>query len=368
MIEMTELATDEPVNAGYHVGWFVPPFFHELPVDTEDTDEAVQRLFDLVKTFLGHASEYEQMKMYVMYAHILEQLVEAGAVYAGVGAIDMDGRPSTATIAVYRTQIPDTTAEEMLTDLSTGLAQAHPDDDIRIVELASGKAVVRIGDAPFLLPPDFSPTGEPIEVPRGQIQVFVPLPNNFELLTFELSTPSMEDWDYYSELFAQTVRSLDWSTDEEIRMAASLAETRPPEAIAPTPEIVQELYGYSSRVLDGLSVLGRMDQGNQVSAITCPDCWSKGLRSVCSARHQWQIDDVDEVVLGNALGRLHEQLPALGWTQLEYESGMNLKASAGGDPAHLIGVTVMQGRRRIVVEVTATCTRTVRGPADSVFG
>ncbi|AZQ40730.1 hypothetical protein EJ357_33810 [Streptomyces cyaneochromogenes] len=365
---MTEMATDEPVNAGYHVGWFVPPFFHELPVDTEDTDEAAQRLFDLVQTFLGHASEYEQMRMYVIYAHILEQLVDAGAVYAGIGAIDMDGRPSTATISVYRTQIPDTTAEDMLSDLSTGLAQAHPDDDIRIVELASGKAVVRIGEAPFVLSPEVSPSGEPIEVSRGQIQAFVPLPNNFELLTFELSTPSMEDWDYYSELFAQTVRSLDWSTDEEVRMAASLAETRPPEAIAPTPEVVQELYRYSSRVLDALSVLGRMDQGNQVSAITCPDCWTKGLRSACTARHHWQVDDVDDALLAAAVDRLGEAFQSQGWLKLSGTPGQSVSLAAHGGSGHQVDATLVVGRRRLVIEVVAPCTRTVSSPGDSVFG
>lgn len=355
-----------------HVGWIMPPFFHELPVDAKDPDELGERLGQTVTSVLPGGTGEQQVQMFLMYLYITAELQEAAAVYGGFCFMDMDGRPSTASVAVYQTPLENTTADDVLADALSTLRRAYPDDDVRISALpggnGNGQAVVRIGDAPFTLDAEDSPTGEPVEVPRGQIQVYIPLPNDSDMLIFELSTPSMEDWDYYSELFATVLRSLDWATEEEAQMAAALSQPQPVPDVKPDPEVVQALYGYSSRVLDGLSVLGRMDEGNQVSAIICPDCWSKGMRSVCSARHQWQIDDVDEAVLGNALGRLNEQLPALGWTQLGYEPGVNLKAHGGGDPGHRIGVTVIQGWRRIVIEVIAPCNRTMRGPADSVFG
>ncbi|MEV7467010.1 hypothetical protein AB0O20_10960 [Streptomyces kronopolitis] len=167
--------------------------------------------------------------------------------------------------------------------------------------------------------------------------------------------------------------------NEEGQMAASLDEgylaayyAHPPPAtpapeVKPDPEVVKELYANSSRVLDGLVVRGRMDEGNEVSAITCPDCWAKGLRSVCAARHRWQMDEVEDSVLANALGVMDQRLQAAGWLKLEEAPGQSVSLAAEGGAGHRVQASLVPGQRRLVVEVTAPCTRTVRG-LDSVFG
>ncbi|MBA4864452.1 hypothetical protein H1V43_24480 [Streptomyces sp. PSKA54] len=373
---MTESTTATPDSemekSRLHVGWVIPPFFHELPVDTDDADEAAERLYETVKKVLASGTDDERVRMFVTYAAIVGELRDAGAVYAGFCAMDMGGRPSTASIAVYRTPLQNITAEDVLSEALTALQRAYPDDDVRISALPCGKgearAVVRIGDAPFTLAPEASPTGQPLEVPRGQIQVYVPLPNDADMLVFELSTPCMEDWDFYSELFATIVRTLDWATEEEAQMAAALSQAQPVPEVAPDPALVQELYVHSSRVLDSLGVRGRMDEGNAVSAVTCADCWSKGLRSVCTARHHWQIDDVEEALLAIAVGRLDETFQGQGWLKLSGTPGQSVSLAADGGSGHRVNVTLIAGRQRLVVEVIAPCTRTVRGPGDSVFG
>ncbi len=355
-----------------HVGWIVPPFFHELPVDTDDVDEAGERLYETVQEVLPGGTDDERFRMFVTYASIVGELRDAGAVYAGFCAMDMGGRPSTASVAVYRTPLQNITAEDVLAEASTALQRAYPDDDVRISALPCGKgearAVVRIGDAPFTLAPEVSPTGQPLEVPRGQIQVYIPLPNDADMLVFELSTPCMEDWDFYSELFATIVRTLDWATEEEARMAAALSQVQPVPDVAPDPAVVQELYVQSSRVLDALAVRGRMDEGNVVSAVTCGACAARGLRSVCAARHRWQLDDVDDALLAVAVGRLDETLQAQGWLKLSGTPGQYTSLAADGGSGHRVNATLVPGRRRLVVEVVSPCTRTVRGPGDSVFG
>ncbi|MFI1963520.1 hypothetical protein ACH429_05165 [Streptomyces pathocidini] len=351
-----------------HVGWIIPPFFHEIPVDVEDADAAAERLYDVVKEVLAHGTEDEQLRMFLIYATLVGELRDAGAVYAGFCAMDMGGRPSTATVAVYRIPLQGITADQVLAETYAGLRRAHPDDDIQVSDLPCGKGVVRIGGAPFTLAAEVSPTGEPVEVPRGQIQVYVPLPNDADLLVFELSTPSMEDWDFYSEIFAEIVRTLDWGTDEEVEMATVLSQAPSIPDVAPDPAVVQELYACSSRVLDSLAVRGRMDQGNQVSAVTCPDCWSKGLRSACAVRHQWQVEEVEDEVLAAALGRLDGQLQAGGWFKLAETEGRSVALAADGGSGPRVSAALIPGQRRLVVEVTAPCTRTVRGTGDSVFG
>ncbi|MDQ0764333.1 hypothetical protein [Streptomyces canus] len=373
MTEVTTVTADPEGRRGdLHVGWIMPPFFHELPVDAEDADEVGERLGELVRTILAEGSEDDQITMFALYFQITAQLAEAGAEYAGFCLMDMDGRRSTATVAVYRMSLEKITAGEALSEAYSALRRAYPDDDVQISTLPSGKgdsqAVVRIGGAPFTITAEASPTGEPLEVPRGQIQVYIPLPNDADMLVFELSTPSMEDWDLYSELFATIVRTLDWATEEEAEMASALSHAQPVPDVAPDPAVVQELYAHSSRVLDALGVRGRMDEGNAVSAVTCVDCWSKGLRSVCTARHHWQIDGVEDAELAVAVGRLEETFQGQGWFKLSGTQGQSVSLAADGDSGHRVNITLISGRQRLVIEVIAPCTRVVRGPVDSAFG
>jgi hypothetical protein len=357
-----------PADGGrLHVGWFIPPFFHELPIDEDDPEEAARRLVLTAREVMANRTEDEQLTMALTYATLIDDLRAAGAVYAGFCVMDMDGRPSTASVAVYRQPLYDTTAEDAVSSIHVALSQAYPADDIRVTELPSAKGVVRIGDAPFVLPADFSPTGERVTVDRGQIQVYVPLPNDAEMVIFELSTPSMEDWDLYSEVFAEIVRTLDWGTEEDAAMAAALAQPPPAPAPAPGSALLRELYARSSLVLDTLALPGRMDHGNRLTAVTCADCWSKGLRSVCSARHEWQIDDADDGALAPAVKRFATQARAWGWTLLEV-SAERVSAAEQPEDGYRITVAAVPGQHRVTVDVAAPCTRTVRGPADSVFG
>ena len=269
-----------------HVGWIMPPFFHELPIDTDDPDEAATRLVDLTRTVLPEHPERQQMAFAMMHASQLDHFRSAGAVYAGFCLLDMEGRPSTASVCVYQLPTEGAPVEDTLTEIKSALERKYRDDDIQIMELPCGQALARIAAAPFLLPAEMSPTGTGVVVDRGLIHCYVPLPDTQEMLLFELSTPSMEDWELYSELFAEIVRTIDWATDQEIAEYARLnQESR--VAQQPDQAQVQQVYARSSRVLDALAVRGRMDdEHSEVTATTCEGCWAKGLRSPCSTTHR----------------------------------------------------------------------------------
>jgi hypothetical protein len=61
------------------------------------------------------------------------------------------------------------------------------------------------------------------------------------------------------------------------------------------------------------------------------------------------------------------QARAWGWTLLEV-SAERVSAAEQPEDGYRITVAAVPGQHRVTVDVAAPCTRTVRGPADSVFG
>lgn len=144
MTEVTTVtAAPEGRRGDLHVGWVMPPFFHELPVDAENVDEAGDRLGELVTTILAEGSEDDQITMFALYLQITAQLAEAGAEYAGFCLLDMEGRRSTATVAVYRMALEKITAGEALSEAYSALSRAYPDDDVQVSTLPSGRGTAR---------------------------------------------------------------------------------------------------------------------------------------------------------------------------------------------------------------------------------
>ncbi|CAL9403953.1 hypothetical protein SUDANB6_01514 [Streptomyces sp. enrichment culture] len=80
------------------------------------------------------------------------------------------------------------------------------------------------------LPAEITDSGNPEEVQIGKIAAFLPHRRNAQMAFFELSTPCMEDWDLYSELFLSIVNTLE-PIDGGSRAADSHA--RQPQSASP---------------------------------------------------------------------------------------------------------------------------------------
>ncbi|MEU5130127.1 hypothetical protein [Streptomyces mobaraensis] len=353
------LAARGPDGEEYLVAWRLPPFFHEIPVDVDDEDEAARRLFALVETVLPDGGEDERMLMYVLYAHLIDELRSAGAVYAGLCVVDRDGRASTASITVHRMPLerdPDAGTASPVAGILAALRRDSPGDDVRVTGLPCGEAVVRIGEVRFVLPEPFAPSGVAEVRERGRIQVFVPLPGDAELLVFELGTTCMDDWDFHSGHFAGTLRSLGWGTAEDAAREAALSQAALVPGTAPDPAVVRELYAHSSRVLDALDAHGRTRGEDLVVAAVCPDCRSGGRRTACAAVHRWQVAAEDPEVVGATLAGLGERLA---------EWGRRPAGAAGSGPGPVSGLVSgyrvdaapAPGGGAVTIEVLAPCAR-----------
>lgn len=195
------------------IRFVVPPAFHEVPVLGTD-DEVAEELWELVCEVLASHPEEMRVRWAVALAELIPPMAEAGVIHAGMCLVDVDGRPSTASIVASVCPLVGTEYPGAVDFLLTRLALSRPEAEVTAIELPAGRAVAVI-DAVATPVDDGSTPLDGLAVPlvdgtltTSVIQVHLPLPNESQLLSLELSTPCPKDWVLYSELFADVVRSI----------------------------------------------------------------------------------------------------------------------------------------------------------------
>ncbi|WP_155054836.1 hypothetical protein [Streptomyces blattellae] len=214
-----------------HIGWIQPDFVHDLPLavdDADDLDATADRLYELARDLLPHRAPTEQHTLARLLIQSVGQLIGADAVYAGLCLIEHEGEPSVSSLAVTHTPRLPGDEEQACELMAEALGERFPDDEVGIIELPQLRAVSRIARDWIALPAEIAPDGQTHQVPRNLIQVFLPLPRVPELLTFELSSISENAWALHSQLFAEILRSIDWTTDQELADTARLAAVQQP--------------------------------------------------------------------------------------------------------------------------------------------
>ncbi|RGD61633.1 hypothetical protein DR950_31250 [Kitasatospora xanthocidica] len=200
-------------DARLQIRFVVPPAFHEVPVLGTD-DQVAEELWELACEVLASQPEEVRVRWAVALAGLIPSMAEAGVIHAGMCLVDVDGRPSTASITASVCPLVGTDYPGAVDFLLTRLALSRPEAEVTAVELPAGRAVAVI-DAVATAVDDGSTPLDGLAVPlvdgvltTSVIQVHLPLPNESQLLSLELSTPCPEDWVLYSELFADVVRSI----------------------------------------------------------------------------------------------------------------------------------------------------------------
>jgi hypothetical protein len=206
-----------------HVGWIMPPFMHELPVDANDSDDAARRLKDIAVAVLPNRGEEDQYTFALQLGNQLEPMKAAGVTYAGLCFLEVNGEPTTSTITVSQVAHGQDEAT-LLPTIEKTLSLRYRHDEIQQSTLPCGRCITRIGPAPFQF--EDVRTGETQRVERTLLQVYLPLPDTGEMMIFELSVPSAEGWDLHSDLFAEILKTVDWTTDEEIAQQQEIAGIR----------------------------------------------------------------------------------------------------------------------------------------------
>ncbi|MFJ6390652.1 hypothetical protein ACIQJT_23930 [Streptomyces sp. NPDC091972] len=211
----------------------VPPAFYELPV-YESEEQVGQALMELAQDIYPQATPELWFQYAATQLPLVAQMMDAGVSYAGFCLLDLDGRRSTATVtAALLESVPDgqrMTASSVAAEL-VGLG--GDEAQVETVWLTAGEAAVRFTADVTTLPAEFTDSGRPEDVEVGKIAVFLPLRREAELALFELSTPCMQDWDLYSDLFFNIVNTVELNEPDRPSQAAPLPQQ--PENPPPSP-------------------------------------------------------------------------------------------------------------------------------------
>ncbi|MEU4118014.1 hypothetical protein AB0F71_26415 [Kitasatospora sp. NPDC028055] len=247
-----ELAT----GAGTEVRLVVPPGFHPLtspggpagvsartvpapPVDTAgDADGADRATLAAAAELTGHLAEVAEelfsatgpeprRDFAVITATLTDLLQDAGVRYAGVCALEVDGRASEATLVISLARHP-----LPITALATELATVRRHAEVWTVLLPAGPAAVLVEGRTVPVPGALAADGQRRWVVTSAVQAFVPLPDGGTVLCAQLSTARPEDWELYTEAFAELLKSIQFGWDgESLRTPAAPA----PVAAPPVP-------------------------------------------------------------------------------------------------------------------------------------
>ncbi|AKZ57377.1 hypothetical protein SAM23877_4332 [Streptomyces ambofaciens ATCC 23877] len=206
-----------------HVRWVMPEIFHDIPIHVADDDEAVRLLGELVEKALPGAGDEAQTALAVTCALGVDDLLAAGAEYAGICVTVVDDSPCAATVLAGLLDSPDAAdvpgaVEAIATDL-----RRFGDGEVTRIDLPCGWAVSYVGAREDKLLGELTATGEDLPFPTWFIRVCVPLPHGTTFM-MEMSTSTMAGWDAFSTMFGNTVRSIRLFHADGSPLITSLAE------------------------------------------------------------------------------------------------------------------------------------------------
>ncbi|RKT11867.1 hypothetical protein BX285_5826 [Streptomyces sp. 1114.5] len=269
--QQTRQPVELPTGAGAEVRLVVPTGFHPLTspggppgvsartvpalrtgaeqpgagrTDEVRTDGAVPATVAAAEELTGHLAEVaeelfsgtgrEPRRDFAVISATLADLIhDAGVVYAGVCALERDGRTSDAALVVSLARHP-----LPITALATELATVRRHAEVWTVLLPAGPAAVLVEGRTVPVPGPLAADGQRRWVVTSAVQAFVPLPDGGTVLCAQLSTARPEDWELYTEAFAELLKSIQFGWDGEPAPAPSF--TSVPAAASVPVEAVSE--------------------------------------------------------------------------------------------------------------------------------
>jgi hypothetical protein len=197
-----------PTGAGVAVRLIVPAAFHALTVRGTDTALAEQLAEVAEELFAADGSAQRRREWAVQTAGLADDIAAAGIRFAGLAAVRAGDRPSDAALIVGFEHRPTP-----ITELAAWLATARPYAEVWTVLLPAGPAVVLVAARTVAVPARTAAAGPPRRVTVSAVEAFVPLPDGVSLLTVQLSTAVGADWQLYTGVFAELLRSLEFGWD-----------------------------------------------------------------------------------------------------------------------------------------------------------
>ncbi|MFJ5881832.1 hypothetical protein [Kitasatospora cineracea] len=235
----TTVAPDElSTGSGVEARLVVPPAFHTLTVRGSGNALSAHLAETAEEVFSG-GTPAERNDFAVVAAMLAEHFAAADVAYAGIGALLVNGRRSRVSLVVSTVQCSQP-IQELAVDLST----ERPYAEVWTVLLPSGPAalLVETRAVPTLKElRDEDPSGRVVST---AVEAFLPMPDGATVLTVQLTTSDPEDWDVYTEVFADLLCTVQLAWDGVSVAPAPVPVGRtlpaqppaaPPAAPAPTP-------------------------------------------------------------------------------------------------------------------------------------
>ncbi|MFE1512949.1 hypothetical protein [Streptomyces sp. NPDC058726] len=189
------------------VRWVMPENFHDIPIDAADDEDAVRRLGELVEKALPGAGEEAQTALAVTCALGVDELLAAGAEYAGICVTAVDDTVCTATVFASLIDSPESDTLRGTAKVIAAELRRLGEGEVSRIELPCGWAVSYVGTREVKVLGELTETGDGFTFLTPFIRVYVPLPNG-STLVMELSTPTTPGWDMFSTIFGNVVSSI----------------------------------------------------------------------------------------------------------------------------------------------------------------
>lgn len=184
----------------------LPPNFHELPL-TAATETRAERLRGLVEDMHGPLPAEESEAAASALATLLEELEDDNVVHASFGTATIDDRPTAASLTVACQPLDYPDARVAVEGIAATLASGSPRREVDTLDLPAGPAVSVTEERSLPLPGE-ARGHETTAVETAQLQVYVPVPGQPDVLVFTLATPFLADWEVYAHVFGGILNSL----------------------------------------------------------------------------------------------------------------------------------------------------------------
>ncbi|MFF1696707.1 hypothetical protein ACFVXC_24370 [Streptomyces sp. NPDC058257] len=189
-----------------HVRWVMPEIFHDIPLHTEDEDEAVRLLEELAQKALPGAEVEDWLKLAVVVALGMDDLLASGAEYAGLCVSAVGEAPCSATVYAALTDSPEGDDRDPIAAIASSLRREDA-GEVTEIQLPCGPAVSCVGTRDDKVTGELTEDPQGLTLPTSFIRVYVPLPNDTTLV-MEMSTPTPAGWDPFATMFGNIVSSI----------------------------------------------------------------------------------------------------------------------------------------------------------------
>ncbi len=189
------------VEAAPRVVVEVPPDFHQVPLEQQTEARTASQLQVLDEMGLTESDQREALSLYL--EGLAVRLTTASLGGSAFCAVQLDGRPSTATL---------TMALQPTRTIDRGLAVLGAAESMRRAARYPSVAVVQLGgQAVVTAVTERSLSQGSGAVPGAVLRemlAFVPVPGHEFTALLTLATPCLADWDVYAEVLLDICRSV----------------------------------------------------------------------------------------------------------------------------------------------------------------